>query len=246
MRVALCISGQPRSVELAFPSIYENIMVPNNPDVYIHSWIDDSIKGKKPITAGGDVACDTIPDDIDSIILKSYNPKKYIFEKQLEFDEKNYNTKRLEYIRPKYSISQKYSIMKSIELALDEHYDAIIRMRFDWNIHKKFDVTTLPLNHLTAPNDAPHLHILPNGMPLRGINDQFAVGDMHVMKCYASIYSQMEHIFNTVDIPFADEFYLSYYMQHMNNIPINTIPIEYNIIRHTNSNNKHFGKDYIH
>ncbi len=246
MKVALCISGQPRSVQLVFPDIYQNIISINNPDVYIHSWIDDNIKGKKPVAAGGHVASDNIPHDIEDIILRLYNPKRYIFEPQIEFDEKNYNDRKLPSIRPKFSISQRFSIMKSIELARQEHYDAIIRMRFDWKIQTPINVSDLPLHMLTTPNDAPHMHYLTDGTVLHGTNDQFAIGDSTVMSHYGNMYNCIDTIFSSDNVPFADELMLSYYMERMCNTAINKIPISYNIIRYNNKDwTEYTGRDYI-
>lgn len=236
MRVALCFSGQPRSVEIVYPTIYENIIKPYNPDVYIHSWIDDSIKGKKPIAAGGHVASNNIPHNIEDIILKLYKPKDYIFEPQIEFSEHNYNDRKMPSIRPKYSISQRYSVMKSIELASSGNYDAIIRMRFDWKIHTKIDITTLPLDQLTAPNDALHMIYLRSGHPLQGVNDQFAVGSAGVMQAYSEMYNHIDTLYNTHGLPFVDELMLSFYMQYMRGIGLNKLPIEYTITRFDNNN----------
>jgi hypothetical protein len=240
MKVALCISGQPRSVAIVHPTIYENIIAPNNADVYIHSWIDDNIKGKKPIAAGGHVGSDTIPYDIEDTIIRLYSPKKYVFEPQIEFDEKNYNERKLPSIRPKFSISQRYSIMQSINLTSGVEYDVVIRMRFDWKLHDKIDLSQLPLGSLTTPNDAPHLH-----NDVRGVNDQFAIGNSEVMQLYGKMYNHIDEIYNA-GIPFADELMLGYYMEHMLGISVNRMPINYNIIRRDNSDwTEHTGKDYI-
>jgi len=40
-KVALCISGQPRRALETFPFINENIIKPNNADVFIHMHYDD-------------------------------------------------------------------------------------------------------------------------------------------------------------------------------------------------------------
>lgn len=245
MRVALCISGQPRSVARVYPAIYENIIAPNNADVYIHSWIDDNIKGKKPVAAGGHVASDTIPHNIEKIILDLYKPKNYIFEPQIEFDEKNYNERKLQSIRPKFSISQRYSIMKSIGLTEGVEYDAIIRMRFDWKIHNRIDVQQLPLQMVTTPNDAPHFHMLQTGLPLFGVNDQFAVGNAYVMRKYGDMYNHIEDIFNADNLPFADELMLSYYLEHMLQIQLNKIPIGYTIVRRDNNNWTQYSEEFI-
>jgi hypothetical protein len=42
-KVALCISGQPRSALETFSLIYENIIVPNNADVFIHMNFDSNM-----------------------------------------------------------------------------------------------------------------------------------------------------------------------------------------------------------
>jgi hypothetical protein len=39
-KVAICISGQPREATLCFPFIYENIIKPNNADVFMHMNFD--------------------------------------------------------------------------------------------------------------------------------------------------------------------------------------------------------------
>lgn len=246
MKVALCISGQPRSVALVYPTIYENIIAPNAADVYVHSWIDDNIKGKKPVAAGGHVGSDTIPHNIEDIILDLYKPKNHIFEPQITFDEKNYNERKLPSIRPKFSISQRYSIMKSIGMTEGLGYDAIIRMRFDWKIHNKVDVHSLPLNALTAPNDASHVHRLHNGNYLTGVNDQFAVGSSHIMHAYGNMYHHIDEIYNAHTIPFADELMLAYYMEYMCGVALNKIPIGYTIVRRDNNDwTEHTGKEYI-
>lgn len=246
MKVALCFSGQPRSVAIVYPIIYENIIKPYNPDVYIHSWIGDHIIGKKPVAAGGHVASNNIPHNIREIILKLYKPKDYIFEPQIEFDEKNYNDRKMPSIRPKYSISQRYSVMKSIDMALSGGYDAIIRMRFDWKIHTKIDIDKLSLDQLTAPNDSIHMLYLPNGGILQGVNDQFGIGNPHVMQAYGQMYNRIDEIYNGHGIPFVDELMLSYYMQHLNGIALNKIPIEYTITRFDNNNwTEYRDKEYI-
>ena len=41
-KIALCISGQPRNAIETFPLIYENIIIPNNADVFIHMNFDSN------------------------------------------------------------------------------------------------------------------------------------------------------------------------------------------------------------
>lgn len=41
MKVAICISWQPRCALETYPLIYENIIIPNNADVFIHMNYDN-------------------------------------------------------------------------------------------------------------------------------------------------------------------------------------------------------------
>ena len=38
MKIALCVSGELRRVDLFYPIIYKNILEPYNPDVFISTW----------------------------------------------------------------------------------------------------------------------------------------------------------------------------------------------------------------
>ena len=40
MKIALCLSGQPRVVEVGFQKLNETILQHNDVDVFIHTWFD--------------------------------------------------------------------------------------------------------------------------------------------------------------------------------------------------------------
>lgn len=238
MKIALCFSGQPRSVEAAYPFIKENILEPNNPDVFIHSWIDDSILGKRPIAAGGEVASEPIPHNIKEIILDLYKPgDNFHFEKQRDFDEKNYNHRKAQFIRPKHSLSQRYSVKQSIEMAYFSFttYDVIIRMRFDWAIKTKIIVDQLDLSGIIVPNDCPHIG---------GINDQFAVGHATSMLTYGRLSNNIDVLYNEHKLPFVDEILLGHHLK-LHNIPVTPTPIEYKILRYNGDPHIKYTEEYI-
>jgi hypothetical protein len=237
MKVALCISGQPRSVEAAFPYIEENIIKVNNPDIFIHSWIDDNIKGKRPVAAGGEVASDMVPNNIDEIILDLYRPKRHIFEPQKEFDEKNYNDRKLQFIRPKNSLSQKYSVLKAFSLCAsnEKEYSAVIRMRFDWAIKVPMKVWDYPLENVIVPNDCPHRG---------GYNDQFAFSTFSNMATYSALYGSIDELYNKYNLPFCDEILLGQFLL-INKIPVLPVHVPYKITRYTGDPNIKYTEDYI-
>jgi hypothetical protein len=220
MKVALCISGQPRNVQYTYPYIYENLIEPNNADVFIHSWISEDIVGKPFINSGNFIASNIIPQNIDQIILDLYNPKKYIFEPQKYFDGSRYEERKYPGIKPENSISQRYSVFESINLALPYQYDCIIRIRFDWGIQIPVEVVDFELSALNCPDDSPHDN---------SINDQFGFGNSKVMSHYGDLYNNMDNLYNR-NIPFCDEILLYHHMMERN-IPMNLIHIPYQIIR---------------
>ena len=53
MKVAVCMSGQPRLLEECYGYITKNIIEPNNADVFMHGWYDEESLSK-PYKFGGD------------------------------------------------------------------------------------------------------------------------------------------------------------------------------------------------
>ena len=47
MKFALCFSGQPRYLNDGYIGVYENILSKYSPDVFVHTWWDDSMKNGK-------------------------------------------------------------------------------------------------------------------------------------------------------------------------------------------------------
>jgi hypothetical protein len=221
MKVAVCISGQPRNVQATYPHIYENLIEPNNADVFIHSWIDPNFIGRRPVSSGGVIASDVIPSNIDQIILDLYQPKAYVFEPHVEFDGSKFEERKYPQIKPKNSISQRYSVFRSIALAMThDNYDCIVRIRFDWAIGVPIEVMDFDLSRLICPGDCPH----PNG-----INDQFGFGNTDVMMCYGGLYYNLDNLYDA-GLPFCDEILLYHHMIS-NGFEISPINIPYQIVR---------------
>lgn len=226
MKTALLISGQPRSVQETYNYIYTNVIEPNDPDVFVHMWDDESLYGNQPISAGGVVASNPIPHDIFQIIQDLYHPVSCITEKPIQFKTDQY-TNIYPQIKPQSSLSQRYSVLRAFQLMetrahVVEEYDMVIRMRFDWAIKTPIIVSDLPKDAITMPNDCPHKG---------GINDQFAVGNMYNMRKYANLFNHIPLMYG-LNIPLCDEIYLGQLVAH-DNIPVNLINIPYHLQRAT-------------
>ena len=208
MRVAVCIAGQLRNVEKAFPNIYQNIILPNNADVFIHAWYDETMNVTDGIQQS---RCPGLPENIHLKTLDLYKPKKYIFEKPKDFSRsyKNHIVVNPEWIHAvkdmnlsmpldkcyehtiKCTMSMYYSFAKANELkelyAEEQglYYDYVIRLRFDLHVSSPILVKELDPNYLYYVN----IH-----QPDSLISDWLNIGSNKIMNVYASIYNNLEYL----------------------------------------------------
>jgi len=212
MRVAVCLSGQPRSVDVTFLYIYNNIIKPNNADVFIHTYFDkDNLYMEKTHLDRDN--CTIEPSIIDTI-LELYQPKAYLVEKPKNFSKINlkmteFRLKRSRELNKhknwtdeehtkhiiKQTMSQYYSIYKSNELKenyANENgfvYDFVIRLRFD----------LVPHQILTCEHYNPNfIYYQAMGHPDHLISDWINFGSNLIMNIYSSIYLHFEYL-NTLD-----------------------------------------------
>lgn len=208
MKVALCISGQPRNALQSFHYIKQNIIIPNNADVFIHMHYDpDNLYIEKKHSDNGNCI---LPPEIDKEIIKLYEPKSVLVEKPRNFQKPYFQIplKRLEDIKKmnahknwsdeqhtqylvKQTTSMYYSIYKANELKeiyANEQgfvYDYVIRIRFD----------LFPLEPLILSNYDQHsIHYLELGQPDDLISDWLNFGSNTIMNIYASLYLQMDYL----------------------------------------------------
>jgi hypothetical protein len=206
-KVAVLLSGQPRLFKKTFDSVYKNLILPYNADVFIHTWFDktnlcmDSIDSKRHYEA--------LQENDDKALIEMYKPKKYIIEKQLNFYNENLQipskyfdrvanmnplinnediVKKIVHI----THSMFYSMFKCNELrylySLENNiiYDYVIWLRFDIALSEpiileNFDVTKGIYTHNLLMNEQ-----LPNGWMI--------IGNSLTMNIVLSIYLHMEYL----------------------------------------------------
>lgn len=189
MKIALCLSGQPRYLDEGFYYLYENILKKYSVDVFIHTWWDNEMKNKKmdlPPSLSYGRTYFWKEDTIDDIKSK-YDPISFTHEPQIEFetfDDVNY-----ELGRPSHVHSMFYSIEKSNRLKLeyeninDVKYDLVIRSRFD----VKFNKFDLKLNEINS--ECINCSMIGFEYP----NDQFAISSSQNMDIYSSVFSNLQN-----------------------------------------------------
>ena len=208
MKVAVCLSGQPRKALETYPYIYNNIILPNNADVFIHMNYDkDTCYIEKTHMDSG--VCN-YEKDIDIHLIELYKPKGVLIESPRNFQKPNFNVpeKRIENVMKmnshknlsrddakkhiiKQLLSMYYSIYKSNELkelyATENGivYDYVIRLRFDY----------LPQQPLLCYHlDPRFIYYVEMGQQDNLISDWMNIGSNAVMNIYASLYLHIDYL----------------------------------------------------
>lgn len=180
-KTCLLLSGLPRSVEASYQNIQKNIIYPNDPDIFIHTWID--------------------PDDpLAAKIIDLYKPKGIIMEKLRSWNNSHINMDRMmnSYAKAyerKYFVDALYSAWFSIQqsnllkeqyrLENDIVYDCAIRARLDINYN-------MPVQ--CCGYDQDKINVSNRGLPEDMVEDLFGFGPNHLMNIYCSAFNLIDHI----------------------------------------------------
>lgn len=169
MKIAVCISGQPRAYAQGYEYMKRNLLDKYDCDIFIHTW-----KNKVYNT-----------DDVISL----YKPKLHEVENPYEdgiFDHLFPNTPNAKGWPPTATVSMFYSMFKSLTLKAEYEmevgkYDWVVKTRFDYAINGVIPFEQLDRNRLYIPNC--------RMTPMRDFgNDQFAFASNGIMTDYMSTY----------------------------------------------------------
>ena len=86
MRVAVCLSGQPRKAIETYPYIYENIIKTNTADVFIHMNYENGYIEKTHMDKG---TC-FFQEGFDQKVIELYKPISYLVEKPRDFKKPSF------------------------------------------------------------------------------------------------------------------------------------------------------------
>lgn len=175
MKIALCLSGQPRSVMKGFEYHKKNLLDHYDVTVFCHVW-------QTPIA---------------SEIFTTYKPARICVEASLDNDLSKYT--RVPPPQPNWKVkdparatwNQQYAILKSNELKLEfelehkMHFDWVIRSRYDFALNVVIPFETLDSSKLYIPNC--------RMTPSRDFgNDQFAFSSSQNMDRYAESFNHID------------------------------------------------------
>jgi hypothetical protein len=248
MRIALCISGQPRGLIKNTQLLLDNVILPNNiQDIFIHTWYDKSLDNVPFDSAQPSRSSNLgswLPDS-DSYLVNILKPKKILCEKPKQFDEFS-NLVDLPTAIQKKLCSNFYSVWKSNELKKEYEiengfkYDLVIKTRIDINYFgavKLLDLIDEDIhNSIYVPrlyqemrqNDS---YPTKSGEKYSSLSDTFAFGSSVNIDKFSSVYPNFNLIYDEIT-PFAyGEAYLGYQVRHIHKLNIKMKEINYIISR---------------
>lgn len=244
MKVALCLSGQPRNFKKAYyKGIKENIIaVNNNCDVFIHAWWNEEEVGDRYRLekTHRSVVKKNTPEKIREL----YNPKRIQLEKQRKFDKDKYIKYMGKYKKRSklygagnddentinqgrtaawqsmfYSIYKSNELKKQYEKEKNFKYDAVIRCRFDLRVVFPIIAQKLELNnYIYAKDDCTHTSFC--------VNDHLAISSSQNMDIYSDTYNHLDELVKQHKVNFVPEILLGKWLE-INNL--STKHIKYNL-----------------
>lgn len=196
MKIALCISGQPRCFEEGFKFHYKNLISQNDVDVFCHVWNFDKI-GK---------------------LIELYKPKKIIVEESITPDLSKYvrvppptpswkvKNPALSTYAQLYAINKVFSLKQEYEKQNNFQYDWAIRCRYDFAVNFRIPYEQLDSKILYIPNC--------RMTPSRDFgNDQFAFSSSENMNKYADTFNQIDYFYDNGTIMIGEEMMSSNWKQ---------------------------------
>lgn len=182
MKIALCISGQPRMWEQGYEYHYENLIKHNDVTVFLHSW--------------------EMPAEKMQAISEKYNAHSFITSPVITRDLSAYTNSpsttlnwkakdgRMSTYAQLYAINECMRTKREYEEYFDMKFDWVIRSRFDFALNARIPFEELDNTKLYIPN----CRMTPN----RDFgNDQFAFSSSENMNKYGDAYNHIDEFYNS-------------------------------------------------
>jgi len=171
-------------------------------------------------------------EDRVAVFVENYKPVKYVNERIIHPNILSAYPGRLPGTDNEslYTLGCQLINKFRVHMLLEEHikatnitYDAVICMRLDLRINTIFALSNSILNENS-------IYIPSEGDCENGVNDQFAIGSMKVMKKYCETYKYLQYLLeNKLSIPHAENLNLA--NLKYNEVVIQRFPFSYYIIK---------------
>jgi len=210
MRIALCLSGQPRTWRHSWRTAFD-FFAGHEVDVFIHTWDE------------------TGPEELQDV-LATYAPRAFTVEPRPLFIDEKRRLAELFPVSPPFTIFDMfYSMAASVAHALAANdagrpYDVICRSRFDLIHDGRWD----------GERPAPNTVVVPatEEAEVSACNDQFVIGDPAAMREYAGVSMWlMDGLRDFQGAMFRPEIGLHYYLTRTRGLNLVQTPVAVTLLR---------------
>jgi len=209
MKIALCLSGQPRNVPECYNSIMKNLIIPNSiEDIFVFSWW-------RPEYNNG---THDVSKDVLNFIQNKFKPKRFSIEND---KEKTWHNREdiispiqndvfpglfaMYYARHRCNMLRKEYIKEN-----NVKYDAIVFSRFDNFFHNKININKFDL---TAANSTTDRN---KPQDINHVNDLIMISNEDIINVYAEIYNNLPLISSKINHLYGETINGAWFL--MNNI----------------------------
>lgn len=236
LNVALCVSGQMRTYRNCYNNLYEYILEPLDPDIFIHTWkktgktLNPAHRNKSRVPEADEIV-------IEKKLKDFYNAVSVVVEElgsEFTYSFKGLSVPKI--LRKKAPNASKTTMLmfykmyfcNKLALEYETKYDLIIRHRPDMLF--KRGLSNIELDKLMSNKNLLYYGDIPGELNLsHKHSDKFAIGNEKVIDYYTSVWDQLKTYWEN---PLGDGTFDSYrvgerlmtYHLNKNNI-ISTNPI---------------------
>ena len=231
MKIALCLSGQPRMFKIGYKFIEKYLLNANKEhsiDIFCHAWFNEENVGKSYSSAQNypDGHVGLVQKDTDKLIIDKFKPKKYLIEPQIDFKEYSKGFRSHPNAKQDIMCSIFYSMYRSNELKKEYEkennfvYDLVVRTRYDLAYYNEIKLSNQPeaFERIAVlenyQNDQDVFNCINKPMP-----DIFSFSNSKNMDIFCSVYENMRELNAKLDVPFGER-YLGHWVRNENNIEL--------------------------
>ena len=208
MRLAILLSGQPRTLHVAYDSLKKFYFDKYECDVFVHTWFDK----KFPLSTYGKM-------------IDLFKPKKILIEEQIIFDGKGiidpmWGSVLQNLLSCYYSIFMANQLRNLYEEDKKFKYDFVMRIRTDIKIERPIELEKIEKDKLALYN---WTQLVYNDI---GCSDVFAIGPPNIMDIYSNLYNKaLYYLYEDPtwvirDPKMRGEYILNHHLRTANKIPI--------------------------
>lgn len=206
MRIALCLSGMPRTVHEGHKKLFDSFIKKYNPDIFIHTWLDNPHQGPWERVYTYEERVKQISD-----ILSLYKPKSFHIDKSHIVQDyyKDYSSIFLQnnisqgatvmrYIYNPHSMYESNYLVNELKKKYENQnnfiYDYVVRTRMDVDLRDSINFEDIDTSYINIDNNKNPIY----DSSIVELSEVFAVSSSKNMDIFADFTNKIRHVLYTL------------------------------------------------